>query len=217
MAYLTENFMRSTDDTATLNTACNANQIQRQQPGCSLDTNLKMAQHPRLPTLDTDRIRNRNSQRKIKTDQPREWQRVVKRHLDLISEAATGLQTLLDSHIKLNRTVKSLDLTHKLQQAHNRVDTWLQGLHQACIRAHTKMITDKEKSDNRTKDKSGSLLHALREWQLLSKIPEGQEWDDSITGVCHLREVIRSSGFVTGPAVIKHTQWCNSNFRHVIL
>jgi hypothetical protein len=79
------------------------------------------------------------------------------------------------------------------------------------------MITDKEKSDNRTKDKSGSLLHTLREWQLLSKIPEGQEWDDSITGVCHLREVIRSSGFVTGPAVIKHTQWCNSNFRHVIL
>jgi hypothetical protein len=61
-----------------------------------------------------------------------------------------------------------------------RVDTWLQGLHQACIRAHTKMILDKQRRDHTKKDNSGKLLAAIRDLQLVLKTPDGEAWDNSV-------------------------------------
>jgi hypothetical protein len=182
MASLTTNFLKPADDTETRDSAGNTITINYGDNNAvatwtQISRWLNTLDYPHWTLTEADIASASEESRRATPESNNEY---VRRHRTLITEAASGLLSLLHSNVILNGSLTSLDLTPMRQQAHNRVDAWLQGLHQACIRAHTKMILDKQRRDHTKKDNSGKLLTAIRDLQLVLKTPDGEAWDNSV-------------------------------------
>jgi hypothetical protein len=182
MASLTTNFLKPADVTETRDSAGNTITINYGDNNAvatwtQISRWLNTLDYPHWSLTEADIASASEESRRATPESNNEY---VRRHRTLITEAASGLLSLLHSNVTLNGSLTNLDLTPMRQQAHNRVDTWLQGLHQACIRAHTKMILDKQRRDHTKKDNSGKLLAAIRDLQLVLKTPDGEAWDNSV-------------------------------------
>ena len=182
MASLTTNFLKPADVTETRDSAGNTITINYGDNNAvatwtQISRWLNTLNYPHW-TLSEAAIASASEESRRAT--PESNNEYVRRHRTIITEATSGLLSLLHSNVQLNGALTNLDLTHMRQQAHNRVDTWLQGLHQACIRAHTKMILDKQRRDHTKKDNSGKLLAAIRDLQLVLRTPDGEAWDNSV-------------------------------------
>jgi hypothetical protein len=147
MASLTTNFLKPADDTETRDSSGDTHTLKYGDNNAvatwtQISRCLNTLDYPHWILTESDIASASEKSRRATPESNNEY---VRRHRTLITEAASGLLSLLHSKVKLNGSLTSLDLTHMRQQAHNRVDTCLQGLHQACIRAHTKMILEKQK------------------------------------------------------------------------